>query len=253
MRRKVLQAVGALWLAALALLASSAAVAQQATTLVLSSRSVQIEDLLRQGRQLELQRRWGEALTHYEDGLRLFPAEQSIERRFESARLHYDLGRRYADRSFCQSLAAVVRGEGVGLVCRRAVEDPDPLRRGTQLARACCRHGGNDFEVALGEPVFRRAEHSGARLAGRRSASAWKRGGRSPRGPWRAARTPATPWRPSPRWPSNAWKSARRRRSWNTSAGRPTAWIPTRPTSPPTNSARSIRRSRATSSAWGSS
>ena len=91
--------------AALAIFAAPAAVAQQATTLTISSRTLQIEDLLRQGRQLEVQRRWGEAVTHYEDALRLYPDEQSLERRFESARLHYDLGRRYADRSFCRSLA----------------------------------------------------------------------------------------------------------------------------------------------------
>ena len=154
MRRKVLQAVGAIWLAALALLASSAAIAQQATTLALSSHSVQIEDLLRQGRQLELQRRWGEALTHYEDALRLFPAEQSIERRFDSARLHYDLGRRYADRSFCQSLAQLSAEKALELyaavllkIQTHYVEEPN--------WRELLRHGGNDFEVALGEPIFR--------------------------------------------------------------------------------------------------
>ncbi len=154
MRRKVLQAVGALWLAALALLASSAAIAQQGTTLVLSNHSVQIEDLLRQGRQLELQRRWGEALTHYEDGLRLFPAEQSIERRFDSARLHYDFGRRYADRSFCQSLAELSAEKALELyaaalvkIQTHYVEEPN--------WRDLLRHGGNDFEVALSEPIFR--------------------------------------------------------------------------------------------------
>ena len=44
-------------------------------TIGLSSRTLQVEDALRQGQRLESQRRWGEALTHYEDALRLYPAE----------------------------------------------------------------------------------------------------------------------------------------------------------------------------------
>ena len=106
MRRKVFHAVGAIALAALAILAARR-FAQQATTIAISSRTLQIEDLLQHGRQLEMQRRWGEAVTHYEDALRLFPAEGSLERRFESARLHYDLGRRYADRSSATADAVV--------------------------------------------------------------------------------------------------------------------------------------------------
>ncbi len=154
MRRRVLHAVGATCLAALALLVSSAALAQQATTLGFSSRSLQIEDLLQQGQQLELQRRWGEALTHYEDGLRLYPAEGSLERRFESARLHYDLGRRYADRSFCQSLGQLSAEKALDLyaavllkIQTHYVEEPN--------WRDLLTRSSNDFDVALGESVFR--------------------------------------------------------------------------------------------------
>ena len=158
MRRRVLHAVGATCLAARLFLFlgsfSSAAVAQQATTLAVSSRSLQIEDLLRQGQQLESQRRWGEALTHYEDALRLYPAEGSLERRFESARLHYDLGRRYADRSFCQSLAQFSAEKALDLysavllkIQTHYVEEPN--------WRALIARSSNDFDVALGEPAFR--------------------------------------------------------------------------------------------------
>ncbi len=66
---------------------------------------VQLQDLLEQGRQLELQRRWGEALTLYEDALRDHPGESDLRRRFDLAKLHYDLGRRYADNSFQHAVA----------------------------------------------------------------------------------------------------------------------------------------------------
>ena len=57
------------------------------------------------GQELEGRGRWGEALAHYEQGLRQFPEAGSLEKRFEMARLHYDLGRRYADRSFSERIS----------------------------------------------------------------------------------------------------------------------------------------------------
>ncbi|HOM17733.1 MAG TPA: hypothetical protein PLQ00_10410, partial [Thermoguttaceae bacterium] len=63
-----------------------------------------VQDLLRRGYQLESEGRWGDALLHYEESLRTFPAHPSLQRRYEYARLHYDLVRRYNDRSFLRTL-----------------------------------------------------------------------------------------------------------------------------------------------------
>jgi carboxyl-terminal processing protease len=102
---------------------------------------------------LETQRRWGEALAYYEDALRLYPEEQSLERRFELTRLHYDLARRYADHSYSDSLAKVPFGKALDLYSQvllkmqtHYVETPswkDLVQRGTA-----------DLELALGEPLF---------------------------------------------------------------------------------------------------
>jgi len=74
---------------------SPAAVAQQpTTTITIVDPQEEILDLLRRGHQLELQRRWGEALTHYEDALRRYPDDAGLRRRFERVRMHYDLTRR---------------------------------------------------------------------------------------------------------------------------------------------------------------
>ena len=104
MRRRILNAPGALLFAALAILAASAAVAQQDMTLTISSRTLEVENFLRQGRQLEFSGGGAKRSRATKTPCGFTPDEQSLERRFESARLHYDLGRRYADRSFCRSL-----------------------------------------------------------------------------------------------------------------------------------------------------
>lgn len=61
-------------------------------------------DVLRQGEELEAARRWGEALSHYEDALREFPADTALHQRLDLARIHYGIVRRYHDKSFRRSL-----------------------------------------------------------------------------------------------------------------------------------------------------
>jgi carboxyl-terminal processing protease len=105
MRRRVYAFGLHVCLAALALLLVSPAAAQLLpTTITISDTHGDIARLLSSGQQLEQQRRWGEALAHYEDAIRQYPNDTVLQQRFESARLHYDLQRRYADRSFCESV-----------------------------------------------------------------------------------------------------------------------------------------------------
>ena len=47
----------------------------------------------------------GEALAYYEDAVRQHPQDGNLQQRFDSARVHYDLQRRYADRSFRDSVS----------------------------------------------------------------------------------------------------------------------------------------------------
>jgi carboxyl-terminal processing protease len=155
MRRRVLSSRGGAWLAVWAALLVAPAVAQQGTTISISSspRPAELSDVLRRGQQLESERRWGEALTHYEDALRQYPRQSSLQQRFESARLHYDLGRRYADRSFCESLSQLPSAKALDLYAQvllkihsHYVEPPN--------WKELVEHGTSEFEVALSEPVF---------------------------------------------------------------------------------------------------
>ncbi len=94
---------------------SGVVVAQPATTIAIAGSSIEIERLLEHGYRLELESRWGEALSHYEEALRKYPSDTSLQRRFEYVRVHYDLGRRLADRSFNEAVARLPLDRALGL------------------------------------------------------------------------------------------------------------------------------------------
>jgi carboxyl-terminal processing protease len=151
MRR--LFAAGILFLAAAAFLAPLAAAQPTNSSIAFSDRSILLDGYLQHGQELEVQRRWGEALAHYEEGLRRFPEENTLAKRFELARLHYDVGRRYADRSFGERVSKMPPQKAAELYLQvlskietNYVEQPawkDLVDRGT-----------SDLETALGEPIF---------------------------------------------------------------------------------------------------
>jgi len=152
MRRSALGIGSLLWLATCALPIAPLATAEP-TISPATQRAAQVGELLRQGRELEIQRRWGDALSHYESAVRQFPGEAGLQQRFQFARLHYDLQRRYNDCSFCQTVghlsaakALDLYGEVLQKIQTHYVEAPhwkELVERGT-----------NDLEIALGEPTF---------------------------------------------------------------------------------------------------
>lgn len=70
------------------------------TELRFSGQNGHLEETLSIGRRLEAQRRWAEALNHYEEAIRRFPESPSLQQRYAVARQYFDLNRRFADRSF---------------------------------------------------------------------------------------------------------------------------------------------------------
>ncbi len=74
-----------------------------------------VSQWLRDGGRLETEHRWGEALTHFEESLRQFPGDGDLKQHFDTARLHYELGRRYNDRSFRDGLARMSLQESLDL------------------------------------------------------------------------------------------------------------------------------------------
>lgn len=112
-----------------------------------------LRTVLEQGQKLESQRRWGEALSLYEESLRALPGEHDLESRFRSAKIHYDLGRRYHDQSFRRSLTGLNEQDALGLysevllkIQSHYVEEPN--------WKALVEHGTVVFGGALGDEVF---------------------------------------------------------------------------------------------------
>ncbi len=62
------------------------------------------EAAIQEGLELESLGRWSDAVVHYERAIRLTPTDKRLERRFDFARLHSDLERRYTDASFVEAI-----------------------------------------------------------------------------------------------------------------------------------------------------
>ncbi len=66
--------------------------------------TLQADEVLRVGKGLEQQKRWQEAIQHYEKSLKSLPLNKQITERMQISRVHLDVTRRYADRSFIESV-----------------------------------------------------------------------------------------------------------------------------------------------------
>jgi carboxyl-terminal processing protease len=112
-----------------------------------------LQQVLQQGQHLEQQRRWGEALSHYEQSLREHPERSELQQRLTVARIHFDLGRRYGDSSFLASLIRMSEREALDVYAEvllkiqaHYVDEPN----WQQLMQ----RGVMNLDVALTEPVF---------------------------------------------------------------------------------------------------
>lgn len=152
MRRTLLYAC-IFWLNAAFFSVAIAPAVQGQTTVRVEEQSAELGDLLRFGRELELERRWAEALSHYETALRKFPANETFQRRLDYSRLHYDVVRRCADTSYGELVQTLSMDEALSLyseVLRKIqthyVEAPN--------WKGLVVHGTNDLEAALAEGAF---------------------------------------------------------------------------------------------------
>ena len=86
----------------IAFLTSAAAqvrIPSQATSSV-----AELNEVFRQGNQLESERRWTDAVQHYEQAVARHPGFRELQTRLTVARTHLDLTRRYSDSSFLGAL-----------------------------------------------------------------------------------------------------------------------------------------------------
>lgn len=114
-----------------------------------------IASALEKGQDLESQRRWGEAFALYEDTVRqnYGQSQPELEQRLDIAKMHFDIGRRYADASFRRSATTLGDSDALAMFTDAAnklqahyVQNPDwagLVSRGTA-----------DLEIAVSEQPF---------------------------------------------------------------------------------------------------
>ncbi|WP_425619274.1 S41 family peptidase [Anatilimnocola sp. NA78] len=112
-----------------------------------------VAQTLEQGSKLEQQKRWAEALNHYEEALRAHPERTELKQRLTMVRAHYDVARRYSDLTYTKAIHTLTEREALAIyeevllkVSAHYVHQPkwhDILRQGTV-----------NFDAALTEPIF---------------------------------------------------------------------------------------------------
>jgi len=106
-----------------------------------------------QGAKLERERRWADALTHYEDANRHHPNQPNLVKRLTFARAHYDVCRRYSDSSFAATIDGLTQQDAIG------VYDEVLLKINTHFVhqpnwQELFNRGRTSLEVALTEAPF---------------------------------------------------------------------------------------------------
>ena len=112
-----------------------------------------VDQILRVGVELEQQRRWGEALSHYEDALRKHPGQRDLAERLLLSRLHYEVARRYTDTSYLDAIrelaprqAADLYGEVLLKIHAHHVDQPS--------WNSLFQKGTTALEIAIAEPTL---------------------------------------------------------------------------------------------------
>src|SRR4051794_14095692 len=109
--------------------------------------------VLEKGSQLERERRWAEALSHYEDALRQHPSRPDLQMRVSVARAHYEVCRRYNDPSYAAAMTTLTERDALAIydevllkVQSHYVEEPKWQR--------VVANGQTTMQVAVTEPLF---------------------------------------------------------------------------------------------------
>ncbi len=105
------------------------------------------------GLKLEQQRRWTDAINHYESAAREAADNATLQQRLLICRLHHDVQRRYQDSSFLQSVSEFGTQQALDLYAEMLANMDTHYVDGVDW-RKLIRHGSASLEVALTEPLF---------------------------------------------------------------------------------------------------
>ncbi len=115
--------------------------------------AAEVQEVLARGQVLESERKWGEALSVYEDALRQHPELSALQHRVTVARMHLDVARRYSDTHFVTSVNQMTERQALDLYAEvlqkietNYVQQPN--------WRGLVDRGATQIEEAMREPAF---------------------------------------------------------------------------------------------------
>jgi len=112
-----------------------------------------LASVLELGTRLERERRWAEALSHYEDALRQHPSRPDLQQRVSVARAHYEVCRRYNDPSFATSVTKLTDREALSIYDEVLLKVQSHFVHEPQWQRLVT-SGQTSVQVAVTEPLF---------------------------------------------------------------------------------------------------
>ena len=117
------------------------------------SQPLDVEQVLLEGKNLEQQGLWGEALSVYQSALKLDPANETVMTRRAVARIHYDLERRYSDASFIETVRSTDAQTAMGVYSEVLLKIQSYYVDAPDWADLAS-YGLTSLEVALMTPEF---------------------------------------------------------------------------------------------------
>jgi carboxyl-terminal processing protease len=105
------------------------------------------------GAALESERQWSDAIRHYEQAAREFPNSRQIYQRLVICRLHYDVNRRYSDKSFVASAHSLSASQALDLYTEILANLDTHYVESIDWSRVLL-HGTAALEIALTEERF---------------------------------------------------------------------------------------------------
>lgn len=133
---------------------SYAQMVSQAAPVVIAERQVDLEaEALAKGLEMEKERRWSDAVRHYESVSRDFPKNATLYQRLIISRLHYDVNRRYQDESFLASVRELSTSQALDLYSEVLANLNTHYVDNVDWQRIMI-HGTAGLEVALTEEKF---------------------------------------------------------------------------------------------------
>ncbi len=112
-----------------------------------------LSQTIARGASLERERRWIEAVRHYEQASREFPDSRHIYQRLVISRLHYDVNRRYTDKSFVASAHSMSVSQALDLYSEVLANLDTHYVETVDWPRILL-HGTAALEIALTEDRF---------------------------------------------------------------------------------------------------